>query len=391
MILAGDVIESAGTRTYLCEMMRHFRRMGIEVHEYCFQFRLRDDLPGGENRIGDFDAPIYLAPGRVLFRYMPRVAYRLFERVVLWRFLRRALRRVGGNDVLIASGCLGAIHLGSGRWPPDSWWLKLGIIEEQGNSGLRYRTRKRIEAMHASRFDNRIVVSEPMGRFIVDQYGRPRGAQLVLPCLVDLDRFPAVADRSELRIRLGFQDRFVLSYVGTAAPWQCVPETVSFFTMLRERMPQAFLWVFTPDQEHFETLLAGLPRECWRVEFRPHSELASVLPAADAGCLLRRRELVNRVASPLKFPEYLACGLPVLVGPEVGGYSGMVREQVLGAVIDPDDPGSWPQAIDAVLAAAQDAEIRRRCRIQAEALSWQNDANRLVEAFGFEGKTGSGK
>lgn len=246
---------------------------------------------------------------------------------------------------------------------------------------LRYRLRKRIEAMHARHFVHRIVVSEPMGAFIASEYGQAYGQQLVLPCLVDLQRFPELADRDALRQSLGLAQRLVLTYVGTASPWQCAEETVSFFKLVAQQVPQAFFWVFTPDRQKFESLLSGLPQEQWRVEFRPHHELAGLLPAADVGCLVRRRIQMNRVASPLKFPEYLSCGLPVLIGPEVGHYSQLVRASGLGAVIDPDRPQDWPQVVIALKAVLAREHVRQDCRQQAESLSWQSFAPTLAQTF----------
>jgi len=386
MLMAGDVVESAGTRSYLREMIRHFSGIGVEVKCHLFQFRLNDEIPGGENHISDFEEPIHLAPGGRLFRFLPRPAYRFFERLVLWGFMHRALREVSNADALIATGCLGGLHLGAGKLPASSWWLKLGLIEEQTTSGLRFRVRKWVESMHARRFANRIVVSGPMGDFIADEYGPPRAEQFILPCLVDLERFPRLPDREGLRGKLGLQGRFVFTYVGTAAPWQCVREMVTFFSMLHKEMPHAFLWIFTPDIKPFENLLDGLPHDCWRVEFRPHQELASVLPAADVACLLRRRDIVNRVASPLKFAEYLACGLPVMIGPEVGGYSKLVQDKRLGCVIDPDAPASWPQAVDALVDLVGDDQLRQRCRMEAGMLSWQAYTPLLGALFGGRDK-----
>lgn len=384
LLVAGDVIDSAGTRSYLREMIRHLRLAGCEARVHLFQFRLGADMPAGRHRPADFDEDVYVAPGRALFAGGPRWLYRLYERWRLWVFFRRQLRAVGAGDALIAAGCLGALHLCGRRLPADAWWLKLGLIEEEGTRGLRYRVRKLIEARHARRFANRIVVSEPMGRFVADAYGEAAGEQLVLPCLVDLERFPAV-DRGALRRKLGLGERPVVAYVGTAAPWQCAAETVALFERLLAREPAALLWVFTPDGARFTALLSHLPASAWRVEFRPHRELAGLLAAADAGCLLRRRSVVNRVASPLKFAEYLACGLPVLIGPEVGQYSGLVQDRGLGVVVDPDRQDDWPDAVERLRTMLADRNLAGRCRGAAEALSWQAFVPELARIFARRG------
>lgn len=389
LLLAGDVIHSAGTRSYLREMIRHLRLAGCVLQLHLFQFRLDADMPAGRHRPADFDEEVHVAPGRALFAGGPRWLYRLYERWWLWRFFRSRLRKMRRDDTLIASGCLGALHL-CRRLPADAWWLKLGLIEEEGTDGLRYRVRKRIESRHARRFANRIVVSEPMGRFVAEAYGAAAGEQLVLPCLVDLERFPLI-DRRALRRKLGLGERPVVAYVGTAAPWQCAAETVALFERLLAREPEALFWVFTPDGARFTALLSHLPASAWRVEFRPHRELSGLLVAADAGCLLRRRSVVNRVASPLKFAEYLACGLPVLIGPEVGQYSELVQGRGLGVVVDPDRPDDWADAVDRLQAMLADRDLAGRCREAAEALSWQAHVPELARIFARRGDAGDGK
>jgi glycosyltransferase involved in cell wall biosynthesis len=381
LILVGDVIQSAGTRSYIRELIHHLRQADINLQVHIFQFRLDVLSFSGLGRIPDFDQPVYIAPGASVFRWLPRVLYRLFERMVLLVFLGKALKTIAGGDGLIGSGCLGGIHLFGSRIVARGWWLKLGLIEEEGAGTLRYRLRKQIEAMHARRFPNRIVVSKPMGEFVAAEYGTARGEELILPCLVDMERFPEPVSRQALRVQLGIAERFVVTYVGNAASWQCAAETVRLFELIRERLPNALFWVFTPDRQRFNLLLKHLPAECWKIEFRPHQELSSLLPAADVACLLRKRELVNRVASPLKFPEYMACGLPVLIGPEVGQYSALVSSRRLGAIIDPEAPEEWEQALVQVLACLEDKDIRLRCRKTAIDLSWLPYQPKLAEVF----------
>lgn len=381
LILAGDVIQSAGTRSYIRELIHHVRQAGIDLQVHIFQFRLDALCFSGLGRIPDFDQPVYIAPGASVFRWMPRVLYRLFERMVLLIFLGKALRTIEEGDGLIGSGCLGGIHLFGSRIFSRGWWLKLGLIEEEGQGTLRYRLRKQIEAMHARRFPNRIVVSKPMGEFIAKEYGAASGEEMILPCLVDLERFPETVARETLRVQLGIADRFVVTYVGNAASWQCAAETVRLFELIRERLPNALLWVFTPDIKKFSLLLKHLPKEYWRIEFRAHQELSSLLPAADVACLLRKCELVNRVAAPLKFPEYMACGLPVLIGPEVGQYSALVSSRRLGAIVDPEAPAEWGKSLAQILTCLEEKDIRLRCRQAAIDLSWQSYEEKLAEVF----------
>ncbi len=54
----------------------------------------------------------------------------------------------------------------------------------------------------------------------------------------------------------------------------------------------------------------------------------------DYGLLLREKSITNKVASPVKFAEYLYAGLRVLISPEIGDYSEMVSYYNLGHVVN---------------------------------------------------------
>jgi glycosyltransferase involved in cell wall biosynthesis len=67
---------------------------------------------------------------------------------------------------------------------------------------------------------------------------------------------------------------------------------------------------------------------------------------------------VNRVASPVKFAEYLHAGLPVVLTRGIGDASGWVREHGLGVVLErPWDAGNAGEVLRALDGLESD-----RCR-----------------------------
>ena len=46
--------------------------------------------------------------------------------------------------------------------------------------------------------------------------------------------------------------------------------------------------------------------------FVPYAEVPNYLNAADIGVVWRNNDIVNNVSSPVKFSEYVCCGLPVI-------------------------------------------------------------------------------
>jgi hypothetical protein len=54
--------------------------------------------------------------------------------------------------------------------------------------------------------------------------------------------------------------------------------------------------------------------------------------------LIRDDKVTNQVASPVKFAEYLAAGLQVLISPNIGDYSSFIKEYNCGKIVDEKIP-----------------------------------------------------
>jgi len=65
-----------------------------------------------------------------------------------------------------------------------------------------------------------------------------------------------------------------------------------------------------------------------------HQDVPKYLMASDVGLLLREDHLVNNVASPIKFAEYIRCGLPVILTKGIGDLDNIVQQNKIGLVLD---------------------------------------------------------
>ena len=61
-----------------------------------------------------------------------------------------------------------------------------------------------------------------------------------------------------------------------------------------------------------------------------HNQVTDILAACDYGILIRENTVTNQVASPTKFAEYLASGLPVIISANLGDYSAFVETHRCG-------------------------------------------------------------
>ncbi len=91
-----------------------------------------------------------------------------------------------------------------------------------------------------------------------------------------------------------------------------------------------------------------------------HRDIGSYIRAADVGLLLREKNLVNEVACPTKFGEYVSSGVPVLASTGIGDTQAHIREHRLGWLLDDfNDESQIAQKLGEVLNAPEASEAER--------------------------------
>jgi glycosyltransferase involved in cell wall biosynthesis len=383
----GDIQGSRGARVYLGGLVDGLRAAGDDVRAVFLQ----QEIPGSAERRGDAGTfEVVEPPLRDGARRVPVALWRMYELAWgNWRGWRVARGEARGAEAcaVVGAGLLPLAPLLRALYRARLY-VHHGIAEEflltgKRSDRLKFALNKSFERWFLPRFDAVVVVSERMAEYCRREYGVRR--TVVVPCGVDLSRFPDRAqEREALRREAGLSDRFVFAYSGGAAAWQCVDETVRFYRLARSRVPGAFLLVLSPDGDAWRRALAGLDPTTYRIASVPHAEVGRRLAAADAAFLLRRQTVINEVSAPVKFAEYLACGVPVITSPHVGDYSSVVRERRVGVVMEPEDETTWPAACDDIVAVARDAGARARCRAVAETYAWSNLVPRLRAALPVE-------
>ena len=210
----------------------------------------------------------------------------------------------------------------------------------------------------------------------------------VVPCCVNTsDFYFSPRRRQARREELGLQDKFVVCYSGAMRRWQRPDAIAAAFAAIRGAMPDAHLLVLTKEafliEEHLGS--AGVASRDVTIRSAAHEDVATYLMAADLGVLLREDNLTNRVACPVKFSEYLRCGLPVLLTEHIGDLGALVNRERLGCTVRfPLDQEEVTQAAWTVrrwLETEEDA-YRERCSMLAEKhMSWNGQIDKLIEVY----------
>lgn len=186
------------------------------------------------------------------------------------------------------------------------------------------------------RSDFRIAVSEKLVNYWKENYGYEENAHVVIPCTIDsaLEQPLALPDlTAELRKEMDINDTdTVLVFSGSSAGWQSMKDLYQILKPAFIENSSLKLLLLTEDNgvNEFSKSFPGRVITKW-VE---QEKVPYYLGVADYGLLYRENSVTNSISSPVKFAEYLASGLTVIISNNVGDYSSFVKEKKCGLLFD---------------------------------------------------------
>ena len=221
-------------------------------------------------------------------------------------------------------------------------------IWEKGS--IKYRIAKILERKSIEFSDYIIVVSNAFKRHIKSNY--KKSFVEVIPCCVDNRKFHFDQKREIIRRKFHLQNKFVIVYNGSFASWTLASEMATIFLIFKQKINNAHFLILTPANKMKVLNLMmgyGLLEDDFTIINLFHEEVPTYLPMGDVGLLLRSESIINRVASPVKFAEYLACGIPVLATKGIGDVSYLIRKYRVGSIVGLNNNDSKIRGVDSVL------------------------------------------
>lgn len=293
-------------------------------------------------------------------------------------------RRRCGDDIKVLFDCRG---LTGAEYAYVRGYLE--IEDAPSDVAMPARRIERRERVAAQEADGLICVSNAMKRYVVEEWEVDPEKVTVVPCATDaVTAADSVGRRDEIRRRLCLLDRFVVVFCGSLEDWQAPLVWLNWFKVIAEMRSDAHLLVITthPERMRFFGKQAGVPESMLTVISVAQHQVCDHLAAADCAFLVREPSLVNRVASPVKFAEYLAVGLPVLISEGVGDYSEQVEFHSLGLLLPKkqDDlaVAQFKVRFDAVFQEETTHPLAARCVAFArEHLNWSCVVPLIEQAY----------
>lgn len=144
----------------------------------------------------------------------------------------------------------------------------------------------------------------------------------VIPCL------------TAQKIKLGThsKNKINLVYIGGTSRWQCIEEIIKIYKVIDQKFNSS-LTFYTKDCNYIKRLANKLDIkvEC---KFVDHKYIEKELEHYDFGFLIRENNIINEVASPVKFLEYMANGVIPIITNNIGDYSDSVIENKIGIIVN---------------------------------------------------------
>ena len=188
--------------------------------------------------------------------------------------------------------------------------------------------------------DGAFVVTKYLRDYITDRYVLNNNFRFfVVPCGVAFDY--RINEKNYLKNRVKYRqkynikdDEIVFLYSGGTSTWQCLKETVRLYDAISKAMPGRTRCLFFSHNENEIKKYTGELGKDVLVDVYDVAELRAALCAGDYGFLLRQKSIVNEVAFPNKYLEYVSSGLQIITTCYVKEIAKQVKRYNLGFALN---------------------------------------------------------
>jgi len=211
---------------------------------------------------------------------------------------------------------------------PDVRGASVEEIEEFADSNEVLKSLKILNNKKAIRSVNKFhkisVVSYSLKEYLINNYNIDQEKIVVTPCLAGPDfRYDdVIRESTRNEMNLSKEDKVIVFSSGGLANWQ----NVSVLTKLAEKGFKV-LNLSKKNISHRNVIN----------RFNNYNEMPHYLNAADVAIIWRNESIVNKVASPVKFSEFVCCGLPVISNRSVDMISEFITRNMCGLLLESID------------------------------------------------------
>jgi len=178
----------------------------------------------------------------------------------------------------------------------------------------------------------------------------------VIPCCVDTNRFDVDAldfnKQQALRTQFNFQDKYVLSYLGSIGTWYMLDEMLDFFVELKKQQASAVFFFITGENKSFileKAKLKGIQEADIVVVRANYTEVPLYLSLSNASVFFIKPAYSKKASSPVKQGELMSMGIPIVCNAGVGDTDLIIHQYNCGSVIDNFSKQNYVAAVNSLL------------------------------------------
>jgi len=239
----------------------------------------------------------------------------------------------------------------------DLWPESLSAVGMGDSNSLLHRSLAKIAAFLYRHADRIVVVTPAFEDYLVEHWRVPRERISVVENGVETGLF-APQPATDLRRELGFDGKFVVSYIGTMGMAHGLETIIAAATQLQDTNPDiAFLMVgegADKDRVVARAQQQGLHNLRF-VDQQPRERIPSYICASDVCLVLLKKTDLFKTVIPTKMLEFMSCARPVILG--VDGQARAILEEARGGL--PIDPENSESLVNAILCLAANREMAR--------------------------------
>lgn len=225
-------------------------------------------------------------------------------------------------------------------------WPESILAVEALNEGSLIRAMKRLARFLYQHCDRIVTVGEGYRRGIHDRYGIPEDAMNVVRNGIDTSLFVPGSRDNEIRKSYGWNDRFVIMYVGTHGMAHGLHQVLEAANALRDEPDKVFVFVGEGAEKDNLKRQAGrlqLPNVHF-IDQQPKHRIPLFYAACDLGLVTLRDAPLFQEVLPSKIFEYLGMERAVLLN--VGGEARQILEAAEAGIYVPS--GNVPALVQAI-------------------------------------------
>jgi hypothetical protein len=218
-----------------------------------------------------------------------------------------------------------------------------GDLEDELNSIRTPILKKSIylflEKLCIKKANNITTVTTPLKLVIQEKYDIKEDIEIV-PCCLNCSQFDVTDDEidQERKILNINENDFVFVYSGGLSYYQQIPAMLKIWSNFICDHNVKFILLTNDDPNTNPTTLPFLQLFGDRLIHMTvnRKRVPKILNVCDVAFLLRDARSLNKVASPVKFAEYISSGLNVISSPYLGDVHQQIISNNIGLLISPD-------------------------------------------------------